>query len=72
MATVAITERFFQIGSAKIKDQFPQLPFEKAIEFLSKQYPQIRHTRMYEADAVAQEDGSLLYEVPLLKVATNG
>lgn len=69
---MSTTTRFFQIGNAKVKDTCSGLPFDTAVEFLSKKFPQIRHSRIYESDAVAQDDGTLLYVVPLLKAATNG
>jgi len=64
--------RYFQIGAMKIKDELSDLPFEKAFQYLAKQYPQMRHTQVFEDDAIVQNDGTLLYNVPLMKVATNG
>lgn len=64
--------RYFKIGAMQVKDECSALPFQKAFEILSKQYPIVRHTQIFEADGVAQNDGSILYEVPLIKAATNG
>lgn len=64
--------RYFQIGAMKVQDEFSMLPFKKAFEFLAKQYPQMRHTQVFESDGVAQDDGSIIYDVPLMKSATNG
>lgn len=71
-STTASVKRFWKIGSSVIEDPFAMLPFKQAFEMLSKQRPQVRHTQMYESDAVVQDDGSLLYEIPLIPPKTNG
>lgn len=68
----SVPQRLFKIGSMTVKDELSALPFKKGFEFLAKKYPQIRHTQVFESDGVAQDDGSILYDVPLMKVATNG
>lgn len=64
--------RVFNIGQMRINDEFQSLPFDKAYEFLAKKFPQVRHTQVFESDGVIQDDGSILYEVALIKSATNG
>lgn len=64
--------RFFQIGSTKIEDISSDIPFNLAFELLCKTYPQVRHSHVFESDAIPQPDGSILYVVPMLPAKTNG
>lgn len=65
-------KRIWQLGAAKIEDKFSALPFNQSYEMLVKERPQARHTIVYESDAQVQDDGSLLYVIPLIPAKTNG
>lgn len=66
------TKRVWKIGAATVQDEFSMLPFKTSFELLAKQHPQVRHTQVFESDGVAQEDGSILYNIPLVPAKTNG
>ena len=63
--------RVFKIGAARIEDTTPELSLYDAIRVLSKHYPQLRHTKVYEEDARV-DNGELVYEVQLPPAKTNG
>lgn len=67
-----ITKRIWLIGSAKVEDQFSMLPFKQAFEMLAKSHAQVRHTQIFESDGAMQEDGSIVYKIPVLAAKTNG
>ena len=67
-------KRVFNIGSVKgVADPAPTQPLAKAIELLSRSFPSLRGTRVYESDGVLQEDGeTLLFDVVMPVAKTNG
>lgn len=72
MATVHTTQRIWVIGATRLPCPFNMLPFKQAFEMLTKQKPQLRHTAMYESDGVPQENGEIVFTVPLIPPKTNG
>ncbi|MDF9399073.1 hypothetical protein [Vibrio sp. 1180_3] len=67
-----VVTRYWQIGATKIEDPLSALPFEQSFQMLAKTNPQVRHTQMFSGDGIAQEDGSILYVIPLIPAKTNG
>lgn len=68
-----MTTRIFNIGSLKgVKDPAPNQPLATSIELLSHSYPSLRTTRVYESDGVMQENGTLLFDVPMPVNKVNG
>jgi len=61
----------FILGTLRIEDKAPHLPFADKIRVLSKHFPQFRQTRLYEEDG--KPNGEVLeYTVPLPPAKTNG
>jgi len=66
-------KRIFNIGAIRgISDPAPNQPLATAIELLSHSYPSLRSTKVYDSDGVLQEDGSLLFDVPMPVNKVNG
>ncbi|MFL7013647.1 hypothetical protein [Enterovibrio norvegicus] len=65
-------KRFWKIGATVMEDPFSGLPFAQSFELLAKQRSSVRHTQMFESDGQIQDDGSLLYEIPVIPPKTNG
>ncbi len=59
------------LGSLRINDLAPDLPFKDKIRALSKQYPQFRMIKLYEEDG--KPNGEVMeYNVPLPPAKSNG
>lgn len=63
--------RAFEIKGTLIPDPTPQLPIDRSLELLSKTYPMLRHTRVYESDGTVIGD-KLVYKIVPPPVKTNG
>ncbi|OES24116.1 hypothetical protein [Alteromonas macleodii] len=71
MTTMMQLPMVFILGSLRIPDLAPNLPFADKIRTLSKQYPQFRQTTIYPEDGVVK-DGVLEFKVPLPPPKSNG
>ncbi len=63
--------RVFKIGALKLSDPKPGAPLGEAVRLLSRNYPQFRMYKLYEADGKV-ESGELVYELNLPPAKDNG
>ena len=63
--------RVFRLGCTELEDPAPNLPLKDVVRILSRQFPQFRHTAIYDEDAVVEGD-KLVYALQLPPPKTNG
>ncbi|WP_100915910.1 PRTRC system protein C [Pseudoalteromonas spongiae] len=65
--------RKFKIGAMLLEDPVPTGDLNQVHEILATQYPMIRHTHIFESDAVLSGCGTYLeYSIKLPPAKTNG
>lgn len=65
--------RKFKIGAAVVDDPAPNATLSEVQRMLTQRFPMLRHTRIYNEDAVLSPDGqSLIFEFPLVPAKTLG
>lgn len=65
--------RIFAIGTlTEIPDPAPLGSLQDAYELLAQRFPQIRHSAVFESDAVAVNESTVRYTIPLPVMKTNG
>lgn len=65
-------KRLFKIGLRTIEAPLPFGTLEENITELARNFPAFRWTTILDSDAVAQADGSLVYELQLPPSKSNG
>lgn len=66
-------KRVFCIGSVMdIPDPAPLGTLQEAYELLAQTFPSIRHSAVFESDAVPVDETTLRYTIPLPAMKTNG
>ncbi|GAA4649814.1 hypothetical protein GCM10023116_20950 [Kistimonas scapharcae] len=71
MAHISTLPRVFKVGATELPDPLPQGSLDEAVRLLATQFPQFRHTRVFEEDAVV-EGGKLVYSLILPPPKVNG
>ena len=66
-----VLNRVFKLGATRLPDPCPTLSLSNAVRALSRNYPQFRHTKLYEEDGVVEGD-MLVYTLILPPVKSNG
>lgn len=65
--------RIFAIGTlTNIPDPAPLGTLQEAYELLAQRFPQIRHSAVFESDAVPVDADTVRYTIPLPVMKTNG
>ena len=66
-------KRIFSIGNiTDIPDPAPKGSLEQAFESLVARFPAIRHSRIFESDAVPVDAQTVRYTIPLVPAKVNG
>ena len=63
--------RVFQVNATQISDPCPDGPLENSVRSLALNYPQFRHTQVFEEDGEVVND-KVVYKLQLPPVKTNG
>jgi hypothetical protein len=69
---MSIAKRLFKIGLRTIEAPLPLGTLEENVKSLAQNFPAFRWTTVLDSDAVAQADGSLIYELQLPPSKSNG
>lgn len=70
--SVAQVERIFKIGATEIPDPLPGFKLEDSVRQLARQFPQFRHTKIWEEDGVINAKGQLEYVLHLPQPKVKG
>lgn len=71
-ATISTVERVFKLGALELPDPIPGGSLAQAVRLLSQQYPQFRHTSIYEEDGKLNASGKLVFDLILPAPKTKG
>lgn len=69
---MSFVKRLFKIGLRTIEAPLPLGTLEENITELAQNFPAFRWTTVLNSDAVAQADGSVVYELQLPPSKSNG
>lgn len=66
-------KRIFTIGTLNdIPDPAPLGTLQESYELLAQRFPQIRHSAVFESDAVPVDEDTVRFTIPLPVMKTNG